>query len=56
MPVFRWQARFHDHIIRNKDDLVNHIRYMEYQWIKHGLQENKWLWIREDFTDMGKMK
>ena len=54
MPVFRWQSRFHDHIIRNKDDLANHIRYLEYQWINHGLRENKWLWIREDFTDMGK--
>jgi hypothetical protein len=53
MPVFRWHLRFHDHIIRNQKDLENHIRYLRIQWIKHGLRENKWLWIHEDYMNLG---
>jgi REP element-mobilizing transposase RayT len=55
MPVFRWQSRFHDHVIRDEVDLVNHIRYIENQWIKHGLKENKWLWINKKL-DLGEIK
>lgn len=46
-PPFKWQLSFHDHIIRDSDDLNNHIRYLEYQWIKHELKENRWLWIAQ---------
>ncbi|MBN2078964.1 MAG: transposase [Spirochaetes bacterium] len=45
LPALRWQSSFHDHYIRDADDLENHIRYLQRQWIIHGLRENKWLWI-----------
>ncbi len=44
-PPFRWQSSFHDHVIRDKRDLDIHLRYLQFQCVKHGLRENKWLWI-----------
>ena len=32
-----WQNRFWDHIIRDQDDLHNHINYIHYNPVKHGL-------------------
>ncbi len=32
-----WQNRFWDHIIRDQDDLNNHINYIHYNPVKHGL-------------------
>jgi putative transposase len=31
-----WQARFHDHIIRDQDDLHRHLDYIHYNPVKHG--------------------
>jgi REP element-mobilizing transposase RayT len=34
-PKFQWQESFHDHIIRDRRDLNNHIRYIHRQCEKH---------------------
>jgi len=41
-PEFKWQKSFHDHLIRDERDLLNHLNYIEIQWLKHELGENKW--------------
>ena len=45
IPKFQWQSSFYDHIIRNEFDYHNHLQYIENQWIKHDLKENKWCYI-----------
>ncbi len=45
IPPFKWQSSFYDHIIRNEFDYLNHLKYIEKQWIKHNLKEDKWCWI-----------
>ena len=35
-----WQARYWDHIIRNREDLNNHIDYIHYNPVKHGMINN----------------
>ncbi|MBU0574311.1 MAG: transposase [Candidatus Margulisbacteria bacterium] len=39
---FAWQASYHDHLIRGKKDFIAHLHYLNNQWIKHGLKENKY--------------
>lgn len=34
-PKFMWQGRFHDHYIRNDNDLDRHMEYMTYNLEKH---------------------
>src|SRR3990167_5654572 len=34
---FEWQSSFHDHVIRNDEDLYTHIEYIRYNPEKHGL-------------------
>jgi putative transposase len=31
-----WQKRFYDHVIRDEDDLANHLHYIHYNPVKHG--------------------
>jgi REP element-mobilizing transposase RayT len=50
-PKFQWQLSFHDHIIRDYNDLHNHIQYIKRQWIKHGLDENNWCFVDSRFDD-----
>lgn len=45
IPKFKWQSSFYDHIIRNEFDYLNHLKYIENQWVKHNLKENKWCYI-----------
>ena len=45
-PKFQWQTSFHDHIIRDKSDLVIHTNYIKLQWKKHKLEENKYCFTR----------
>lgn len=45
IPKFKWQSSFYDHIIRNEFDYSNHLKYIQNQWIKHDLKENKWCYI-----------
>ena len=39
-----WQSRFWDHIIRNETDLNNHIDYIHYNPVKHGLVVSPFKW------------
>jgi len=39
-----WQNRFWDHIIRDQDDLNNHIDYIHYNPVKHGFAANPADW------------
>ena len=39
-----WQSRYWDHIIRDQHDLGNHIDYIHYNPVKHGLVTNPFLW------------
>nr|MBN2276156.1 transposase [candidate division Zixibacteria bacterium] len=39
-----WQYRFWDHIIRNQDDLNNHIDYIHYNPVKHGYSRSPFEW------------
>lgn len=32
-----WQHRFYDHVIRDQSDYVNHLNYIHYNPVKHGL-------------------
>ncbi len=31
-----WQKRFYDHVIRDEEDLANHLHYIHYNPVKHG--------------------
>lgn len=37
IPLNIWQDRFWDHIIRDEDDLKNHLDYIHWNPVKHGL-------------------
>ena len=41
-----WQKRFWDHIIRSEQDLKNHLDYIHWNPLKHGLvdEPEKWFW------------
>lgn len=45
-PLKLWQSRFWDHVIRNEDDLENHINYTHWNPIKHGFvhRPEDWRW------------
>jgi putative transposase len=64
-----WQLRFHDHIIRDQDDMNRHIDYIHYNPVKHGLvravrdyphssfaQYVVDGFYREDWGDMGEIR
>ncbi len=39
-----WQARFHEHTIRDEKDLENHADYLHYNPVKHGYVNRPWDW------------
>jgi len=45
IPPFKWQKSFHFHVVNNQKDFTNHLRYIDNQWIKHELKENKFCFI-----------
>lgn len=52
-----WQKRFWEHMIRDQQDLVNHVNYIHYNPVRHGLVRcpHQWRyssfahWVREGF-------
>ncbi len=50
-PKFKWQKSFHDHIIREENDLNNHWNYTMYNFIKHDLPEN-WKYTGLNFPEL----
>jgi len=39
-----WQARYHDHVIRNRHDLRRHLDYVHYNPVRHGLATDPFAW------------
>jgi len=54
IPLFRWHKSFYDHIIRDDKDLLTHIRYIQYNHLKHHrkptIKMPKIFWIRCRFN------
>jgi REP element-mobilizing transposase RayT len=48
IPKFKWQKSYHDHIIRSRQDFYNHLKYIQNQWIKHDLPENKYCFVSQE--------
>jgi putative transposase len=44
-----WQRRFWEHLIRNEEDLLNHLDYIHYNPVKHGLAEAPKDWAYSSF-------
>jgi REP element-mobilizing transposase RayT len=51
IPQFKWQRSFHDHIIRNEKDFINHYNYTAYNHLKHRLPRN-WEYTSLNFKDL----
>jgi putative transposase len=45
-----WQPRFWDHIIRDEEDLENHIHYIHNNPVKHGLVDEPQAWSESSFS------
>ena len=46
-----WQNRYWDHIIRDQNDLNNHLNYIHYNPVKHGLVKNPFDWKYSSIHD-----
>ncbi|UCH98166.1 MAG: transposase [Candidatus Aminicenantes bacterium] len=55
-PKFKWHPSFFDHLIRCKTDLLDHVRYLRNQWMKHKEPKNKYCFIDEKLVKNPKMK
>jgi len=55
IPEFRWQQSFRDHVIRNEKDFLEHLNYIIFNCIKHGIYNDemtyKWSGINPEFAD-----
>jgi len=45
-----WQKRFWEHLIRDETDLSNHIDYIHYNPVKHGLANSPSDWKQSSFS------
>jgi putative transposase len=46
-----WQRRFWEHTIRNDEDYANHVDYVHYNPVKHGLTERACDWPYSSFHE-----
>jgi putative transposase len=46
-----WQRRFWEHLIRDEDDLTNHVEYIHYNPVKHGLVNAPSEWKYSSFMN-----
>jgi putative transposase len=44
-----WQRRFWEHRIKNEDDFINHINYIHYNPVKHGMVHCPHQWEHSSF-------
>ncbi|MEI8128687.1 MAG: transposase [bacterium] len=51
-----WQRRFIEHTIRDKKDLYNHLNYIHYNPVQHGLVKNARDWEYSSFQKFVKKK
>ncbi len=52
--IIFWQKRFWDHVIRDEQDLENHIHYIHYNPVKHGYVEDMKAWKFSSFQEWQK--
>jgi putative transposase len=45
-----WQRRFWEHRVRDQDDLLNHLNYIHYNPVKHGLAACPHAWPHSSFA------
>ncbi|MBU0707094.1 transposase [Patescibacteria group bacterium] len=50
-PRFYWQKSFYDHIIRDEEDLLNHMKYTKYNYQKHNLPNN-WQYTSLNYPEL----
>jgi len=50
-PTSLWQRRFWDHIIRNEQDLKNHLDYVHWNPVKHGFVKRPEEWQFSSFME-----
>jgi putative transposase len=46
-----WQRRFWEHAIRDERDYENHVNYVHYNPVKHGLARCPHLWAASSFAN-----
>ena len=46
-----WQSRFWDHVIRNQEDMNNHIDYIHYNPVKHGYVKSSFDWEHSSINE-----
>ena len=44
-----WQRRFWEHCIKDEKDYIDHIEYIHYNPVKHGLTKSPVLWPHSSF-------
>jgi len=49
-----WQKRFWDHVIRDDRDFENHLHYIHFNPVKHGLVKDPHDWRDSSYLDWGK--
>lgn len=49
-----WQKRFWDHVIRDDKDLENHLHYMHFNAVKHGLVKDPRDWQDSSYVEWEK--
>ncbi|HEX7046616.1 MAG TPA: transposase [Gammaproteobacteria bacterium] len=50
MSMTCWQKRFWEHLIRNETDFANHLDYIHYNPVKHGLCATPVAWPHSSFN------
>jgi len=51
IPKLKWQKSFHDHVIRDEEDLVHHFNDTQFNFQKHDLPQN-WKYTSLNFEDL----
>jgi putative transposase len=46
-----WQKRFWDHVIRNERDFENHLHYIHFNPVKHGLVKDPREWLHSSYFE-----
>ncbi|MCD6162410.1 MAG: transposase [candidate division Zixibacteria bacterium] len=46
-----WQSRFWDHVIRNQEDMNNHIDYIHYNPVKYGYMKSPFDWEHSSINE-----
>ena len=50
-PMKFWQKRFWDHVIRDDRDMENHLHYIHFNPVKHGLVRDPQAWVESSYIE-----